>query len=91
MNYLLLYWPYSIFLPAKQRKKWGIYPNSTDSFYSLHDCVLHDLVASEDPVHSAPPLSGVVLVLQRLCEPPPHVLEHDVHDFQALQVQSTEK
>ena len=54
--------------------------------------MLHDLVASEDPVQSLPPLRAkVVLDLQRLCEPPPHVLEHDVHDPQALQVQSTEK
>ena len=53
--------------------------------------MLHDLVASEDPEQSAPPFLGAFLDLQRLCEPPPQVLEHDVHDPQALQVQSTEK
>ena len=67
-------------------------PNSIESFYSPGQlCVLHDLVASEDPAHSAPPLrDAVFLTLQRLCMPPPHVHEHDVHEFQAPQVQSTE-
>ena len=62
-------------------------------FYLLRgqELVLHDLVTSEDPLHSAPPLrADVALVLQPLWEPPPHVLEHDVHDLQAPQVQSTE-
>ena len=62
-------------------------------FYLLRgqELVLHDLVTSEDPLHSFPPLRAEILVLQPLWEPPPHVLEHDVHDLQALQVQSTEK
>ena len=53
--------------------------------------VLHDLVSSGEPEHSAPPLRCVFSVLERLCEPPPHVLEHDVHELQAPQVQSTER
>ena len=77
----------------RRHLSWGVCPNSTDSFYSLGAgqlCVLHDLVSSEDPEHSAPPLLCGVVVLQRFCEPPPHDLEHDVHDPQAPQVQSSE-
>ena len=53
--------------------------------------MLHDLVVSEDPVQSAPPLRAAVLVLLYVCVPVLHVLEHVPYALQLLQVQSTEK
>ena len=52
--------------------------------------VLHDRVVVVSPVHSVPPLAGCLeIVLEPLCVPPPHILEH-VLQLHELHSQLTE-
>ena len=55
----------------------------------IHLRVLHNLRSSADPEHFFPPWSAGFVLLQRPCEPEPHVLEHLDQPLQSFQVQST--
>jgi hypothetical protein len=56
----------------------GIHPDRTQS--TGHESVWHDCVCSRKG-HTTPPFSAwCTIVRERLCEPPPHVFEHALHD-----------
>ena len=50
---------------------------------------MHDVESESDPEHCFPPKCGPICVLERVLVPKPHVIEHDPHELQSLQEQST--